>query len=292
MSFRFKTAYNALAGAWGGLIAWLILDLVLRIKPADVGIWLSLIVNGALIGMCIGVLVSSVGGLATGRFVLALRALFVGLITGILGGVLGVLAGEGAFQLGGALGEDSLLRDAFRVIGWAIFGIGIGIAEGMLTFSAKRFLLGGLGGLLGGSAGGLAFIAVVRLSGLQMTNRAVGFAILGGFIGLFVGLIPDLLKNVWLKIISSGPAEGREFPLDKRISIIGSANNCEVGLFGDPLIAPKHATIAQDGKKFVIRAEPGQTLWVNNAPVQNAVLQNDDQMQVGRTRLAFRRKGK
>jgi len=292
MSFRFKTAYNALAGAWGGSIAWVILDLLLRIKPADVGIWLDLIVNGALIGMCIGVLVGSVGGLATGRFVLVLRSLLVGLITGILGGVLGILAGEGAYRIGGALGDDSLLRDAFRVIGWAIFGIGIGIAEGVLTFSAKRFLLGGLGGLLGGMAGGVTFIAIARLSSLQLTNRAVGFVILGAFIGLFVGLIPDLLKNVWLKIISSGPTEGREFPLDKRINVVGSANNCEVGLFGDPLIAPKHATIAQDGSKFTLRAEPGQTLWVNNTPAQSAVLQNGDQMQMGRTRLAFRRKGK
>jgi predicted component of type VI protein secretion system len=63
-------------------------------------------------------------------------------------------------------------------------------------------------------------------------------------------------------------------------------------VFGDALIAPKHAIIVQDGGRFVIRTEPGQTMWVNNALIQNAVLQNGDQLQVGRTRLAFRRKGK
>jgi hypothetical protein len=184
------------------------------------------------------------------------------------------------------------LREAFRAFGWAIFGIGIGVAEGVLTFSPRRFIYGGLGGIIGGFTGGIAFVAIAQLSSLQLTNRAVGFALLGAFIGLFVGLIPAMLREAWLKVVSSGRNEGKEFLLDKSVNTIGSADSNDVGLFGDATIAPKHAEIRQESGQFTLRALKGQTVLVNNSPTANVVLQDGAQIRVGQVKLIFRRKRK
>lgn len=187
-------------------------------------------------------------------------------------GVPFLFAGEAAYEIGQLLGGGDLLRDLFRAVGWAIFGVGIGVAEGVVTFSKKRFLFGGLGGLIGGLVGGIAFTFVTRMSDMQLTNRALGFVLLGAFIGLFVGLIPDWLKTAWLKIVSSGRNEGKEFLLDKPVNAIGSADNCDVGLYGDPAIAREHAEISRQGGQFTLHTKPGQTVLVNNAPATRVVL--------------------
>ncbi len=290
MSLQLKTFYNALVGAWGGFVAWAILDIVLRFKPTNV--WVDAALNGAIVGMCVGALVSSFGGLMAGRVMLLLRGLAIGLVTGIIGGILGLFAGEAAFQVGRLLSDSALFREGSRAIGWGIFGIGIGVAEGVLTISPRRFVYGGLGGIIGGFAGGIAFAAITLVSNLQMTNRAVGFALLGAFIGLFVGLVPIVLREAWLKVVSSGRNEGREFLLDKRANTIGSADNNDVGLFGDAGIAPKHAEIRQEKGQFTIRPLKGQSVLVNNSPTTGIVLQNGAQIRVGQVKLVFHRKGK
>lgn len=289
MSLQLKTLYNALVGAWGGFSAWIVLDVILRLNPTNV--WLDAAMNGALVGMFISALVSGFGGVMERRAWRVARGLLVGCITGIIGGIFGLLAGEAAYQIGRGLDSSDLLRDLFRAIGWAIFGVGIGVAEGVVTFSTKRFVFGGLGGLVGGLVGGIAFTFVTRVSNLQLANRALGFALLGAFIGFFVGLIPDLLKNAWLKVISSGRNEGKEFLLDKQANVIGSADNCDVGLYGDPAIARKHAEIRQEDGQFTLHVQPGQTMLVNNAPMtQQAILQNGNEIRVGNVKLVFRRK--
>jgi len=292
MSLRLKTLYNALVGAWGGLLAWLLLDLLIErlFGVRLTNVWLDASLNGAIVGMCIGALVSGFGGLAAARFLLLARGLIVGLFTGVLGGVLGLLAGQAAFQLGGILSAEVLVRGMFRALGWAIFGAGIGVAEGVMTLSPKRFLFGGLGGVIGGFAGGILFALIERVLNLQLFNRALGFAILGACIGLFVGLIPDLLKEAWLKVVSSGRNEGSEFLLDKQVNTIGSAERRDVALFGDNAIAPKHAEIRQESGQFVLHALAGQRVEVDDRPATRVALQDGARVRIGATKMVFRRR--
>ncbi len=292
MSLRLKTVYNALVGAWGGLLAWFLLDLIVErlFRVRLMNVWLDASLNGAMVGMCIGALVGGFGGLAAARFLMLARGLIVGLITGVIGGVFGLLAGQVAFQFGGILSADGLVRGVFRALGWAIFGAGIGVAEGMLTLSFKRFLFGGLGGVIGGFVGGIAFALIERALNLQLLNRALGFALLGAFIGLFVGLIPDLLKDAWLKVVSSGRNEGKEFLLDKKINTIGRAERSDVALFGDKAIAPKHAEIRQESGRFVMHALAEHRVEVNDRQVTRVALQDGARVRVGATKLIFRRK--
>jgi hypothetical protein len=289
MSLFQKILYNALFGAWGGLLAWTILDLVLKLQPASV--WLDAALNGALVGLCIGALVSSFSGLLERRPLLFLRGLVIGSFMGSVGGILGLLAGEVAFQAGRAFGQVAGAREIFRMLGWMLFGIGIGVAEGIAALSLRRLLLGGLGGIIGGLVGSSAFILIVQVSNLQLTNRAVGFTILGACIGFFAAWIPTL-GVARLKVVASGPLEGKEFLLDKRVNTIGSAVQNDVVLYGNPTIAPRHAEIRQEGGQFVIHAQPGQPVAVGNAPATRGVLQNEDQVWVGNMRLVFRRRGK
>lgn len=289
MSLHLKTLYNTLVGAWGGLLAWLVLDPLLHLRSTNV--WMDAMFNGALVGMFIGALVSSFGGLMTARVVLFARGAAIGFFTGVLGGILGLLAGQMTFQIGGLVSEDVFVRGMFRAIGWAIFGAGIGVAEGVMTLSAKRFIFGGIGGVIGGFAGGVVFALIERVLNLQFLNRALGFAVLGACIGLFVGLIPNLLKEAWLKVTSSGRDEGREFLLDKPKNTIGSTDGCDVALFGDTTIAPKHAEIRQENGQFVLHALTNAGVQVNDRQETRAVLQDNARLRMGNTKLVFRRKG-
>jgi hypothetical protein len=231
--------------------------------------------------------------LITARIAIFLRGFTVGWITGTLGGMGGLLAGEAAYQIGQTVvGAEAAVRDVFRAMGWAVFGIGIGAAEGVIARSASRILRGGLGGVIGGFGGGLAFIAVARLSSLQMTNRALGFAILGAFIGFFAAEIRTVLREAWLKVVSSGPNEGKEFLLDKRVVTIGNADRSDIGLFGDKAVARRHAEIRQEGGQFVAYALPGQTILVNDAPTTRGVLQDGTRVRVGGVKMIFRRRKK
>ncbi len=289
MSFRLKAIYHSLVGAWGGFLAWAILDVILRLNPSDV--WMDAILNGAVVGMIIGALVAGFEGLIVARAAIFWRGFSIGWLTGIVGGILGLVAAEAAFQAGAFLGEGEI-REAFRVIGWAIFGVGIGAAEGVVARSPSRIVRGGLGGLIGGLVGGLAFIAVARFSSLVMTNRAIGFALLGAFIGFFAASVRTVLREAWLQVVSSGVNEGKEFLLDKRVLTMGSAEKSDIALFEDALIAPKHAEIRQEGGQFVMYAASGQTVLVNDAPSSRSALQDGARLRVGGVKMIFRRRRK
>jgi hypothetical protein len=58
----------------------------------------------------------------------------------------------------------------------------------------------------------------------------------------------------------------------------------------DALVAPKHAEIRAERGQFVLRAQPGQTVFVNDAPVQVSPLPDGAKLRVGNTKLTFRRK--
>lgn len=292
MSFQLKTLYHTLIGAWGGLLAWVALDVFLRAVFGSLAanVWLDAVFNGAVVGMFVGALVSGFAGLMTARFFLLARDGSIGCVTGIIGGILGLLAGQAAFEIGKLVSDDMLVRGMFRAFGWAIFGAGIGVAEGVISLSPKRLFLGGIGGTLGGLAGGVVFALIERMVNLQLLNRALGFAILGACIGLFSVSVTTLLKEAWLKVTSSGRNEGREFLLDKQTNTLGSADRCDVALFGDSAIQPKHAEIRQENGQFVLHALANARVEVNDRQEARVVLQDNMRLRIGATKLVFRRK--
>ncbi len=279
MSLRLKAFYCSIVGAWGGLLAWAILDLVFRLEMANP--LLDAILNGLVVGVCIGVLVSGFIGLMEGKAGPIINGVRSGLGMGLLGGVVGLLMGELLFQL-----MDRQMIG--RMLGWAVFGLGIGMSEGLAHRSARGMLHGSLGGLLGGALGGVAFMSIRQTLERPTTARAWGFAILGAFVGLFMGLVPILLKTAWLKVVSSGRDEGKERIVEKAVTTIGRNDACDLGLYGDASILPIHAEIRQEQGQFVLH--PLGPVTVNGQPVDQRILQGEERIQLGTSEVLFKRR--
>ena len=280
MSLWLKTLYSMLTGALGALAAWFILDWLLKLQPE---VYADAILNGTVVGICVGVAVNGFRGLLEFKGLPLIKGILVGFLVGIVGGNVGLLVGEVFYQnLGGS--------NALRIVGWAIFGITLGLTDGILAFSFKRIFYAGIGGLLGGLFGGAAFSFLASLSLFPYTSRALGFGVLGALIGLFIGLLPNVLKDAWVKVNSTGRNEGKECILDKARIVIGASEGCDLSLYGDSNVAPKHAEIVQDGKGYVLKPIGGTVVLVSGQQIRQYNLANEDTFQLGSQSLMFRRR--
>lgn len=280
MSLTLKMIYGMLTGAWGGFIAWLLLDPLLGLEPANP--YLDALLNGAIVGVCVGALIGGFGGIVERSLGQFLRGVSSGLIMGLLGGAIGLVLGEFLFQ---AFGQITPVR----AIGWAIFGVAIGAGEGLVARSWRRMLFGLLGGFVGGLLGSFVFVGVRQALALPGFSRALGFTILGALIGLFVGLVPVVVGTLIgkLRVISPGRNEGKEILLDKPVIRIGRYDGCDLGLYGDKSIQMRHAEIRRDPQGYFIQPLEGAPLRVNNQPTQNHRLQKGDRIGIGREEIVF-----
>jgi len=280
-----KLLLNAVIGGWGGFAAWVILDLVLKLALGD--LWLTTALNGAVVGMCIGAPVSSFDGLTEGRPLLFIRGIVVGALFGLMGGVSGLLAAQAIYQAGISAISSGWLSELLRIPGWAIFGMAIGMMEGVQMLSFRRVWMGGMGGIIGGVVGGLGFVLVDQFITLRWSQRVFGFVLLGASVGFFAILLPILFRRAWIRV-ASGRDESHEFLLDKRVNSIGSSDFRDVRV-RDAMVAPKHAEVRVERGQFVIYAQPNQALFVNESPTQASPLQDGTKVRVGNTKLTFRR---
>ncbi len=280
MSLTLKMIYGCLIGAWGGFVAWALLDPVLGVNPGSPV--LDALINGAIVGVCVGGLTSAFLGVMEGSLKRGLRGLAVGLAAGLVGGAAGLLIGELLFQAA---------RQAvvMRVVGWTIFGMAIGASEGVLARSGRRLLFGVIGGLAGGLLGSLAFIAVRELLTRPTFSRALGFTILGALLGLFIGLAFKLggkLGGV-LRVVSSGRNEGKEIVLDKALIRIGRDDGGDLGLYGDKNIEFRHAEIRREPQGHVIYAVSQAPVLVNRQTIVSKTLSAGDRIQIGREEIWY-----
>lgn len=279
MSLSLRTIYFTLTGALGALVAWFLLDVVLKFQPESA--YLDALLNGALIGVCVGAAVNGFAGLMEFKVWPVVRGGLLGLAGGLIGGVAGLLLGEVFYEV---LGTSSWLR----IIGWMIFGMLLGIVDGLLARSVRRMLYAGLGGLLGGFLGGLAFYLLARYGELSGAARAVGFTLLGGLTGLFIGLVPVMLRDAWLKVTSSGRNEGKERLVDKPRIVIGSDSRCDLALYDDPAIAPRHVEIHHEKGQYLLKPLAGSIVIMGDQRVLSQVLHNEDIFQIGSVTIIFR----
>jgi len=178
-----------------------------------------------------------------------------------------------------------------RILGWAVLGIAVGLGVGWATGSNARRRNGALGGVVGGALGGL-FYQSLTTTFPQAFGRAIAIIILGALIGFFIGLVSELLKRGWLMVVRSqsrNAREGREYPLAKQVTIIGRAEECDVGLFGDQSVLGHHAIIRLEGKNYSIASTSGGSVMVNRQPVAGRqMLRNGDRIEVGGTLFLYR----
>lgn len=282
MSRRMRAYYYAVLGAMGGLIGWQVSN-VLGLTLLG-SLFISEIVVGGLIGLCVGFLIGVSEGLLTHSVPRAARA---GMVTGLLGlaaGAVGLPLGEGLFQIVGA-GSPG------RALGWAVFGLFVGWAEGIT--GGSQSWKGALGGLLGGAVGGALLEAVRSRWQDALLGKGLGLVLLGAAVGAFIAWMVVLLTRAWLQV-TSGKLKGSEFILDKFMrangptAILGSdALKADIAV-PDPDVAPQHALLRGAGTHFVLKDISTSGTFVNGRRIEQVRLSDRQHIRVGNTDLIYR----
>ena len=284
MSRRMRTYFYAVLGAIGGLIGWQVSDMLGLSFTSN--LYMSEAVVGALVGLCIGVFIGITEGLMTRNIVQAIKAGGFSGLLGLVAGAIGLPLSEFLFQSAGA-GYFG------RALGWGVFGLLIGLAEGVVGKS--QVWKGMLGGLIGGALGGVLLEAVHNLLKDPLIGKASGLVLLGASVGAFISLIVVLLSRAWLEV-TSGKLKGTEFILDKflhaggpAIAIGSSALKSEIVL-PDPDIAPQHAMLTGDGKQFSVKDMSLSGTFINNKKIELARLVNGQKIRMGNTEMVYHEK--
>ena len=190
------------------------------------------------------------------------------------------------------LGDDPapIAAALVRGIGWAVMGVGIGLAVGLIKPELKRLLFCVIGGTCGAFLGGFLFNFIGEAVPNDMVSRGVAIVIMGLLIGIGVGLLEQFAKQAWLKVIR-GEFEGKEYLVFAGTTSIGNNGKNTIVLFKDKLIGPHHCDIVLEGSRYVVKdcGTPMGTL-VNGQKVTRQILKQGDAISIGNSVLVFNTK--
>lgn len=301
MSFRLFIYYCALCGGAGALVGWALgrpLEIAHKVVAQGV--------KGMLLGLSVALALGVVDALWTfspRRLPAFVLRVATAVVVGGMGGLLGGLVSQALYGW--------REWDVFFVFGWTITGFLIGVSLGVFDLLAnlmqgqdpalalRKMFKGVLGGTIGGLVGGV--LSLLLYGGWTRLLRADpeiqkhlwspsawGFVALGMCIGLLIGLAQVILKEAWLRI-EAGFRKGREIILDKPEITLGRAENCDIGLFGDPGIDKLHARIRLEGPCRVLIDENSSTgTYVNDERIHGAqLLRSGDAIRLGNCVLRF-----
>src|SRR5262245_4688171 len=117
MSLNRFIYYSAIVGGWAAFLAWLVCEFVLLRGERAVS-RLHVVLVAALVGATIGAGLNLVAGFTNAHWKQLLARLVPGMLCGLVGGAIGGFLGDLLFSI-----------DVPRAVGWAIMGMGIGVAE-------------------------------------------------------------------------------------------------------------------------------------------------------------------
>jgi Inner membrane component of T3SS, cytoplasmic domain len=327
MAFLTRIYYNAVFGALGGLLGWMLFgvfvdnkasddttpaaqmssaDRVAQEKATDARVRRLLLLGGACIGGSIGYFVVSVEALRDRSALRFLRLASYGVVLGAAGGALGMWIGdETNFWLIGKIGYSrassgfglyllQLLGTMFaRGLGWTFLGLAIGGSEGIAARSLGKFSYGTIGGTLGGGFGGALFGLAYQLTtdkpAYAALFGALGLVILGASIGSLSAFVQGVFQPASVKVMR-GWQEGREYPLDKATNKVGRDEHADIALFRDMRVEKQHVVIHRAGKRFILenKGAPPEFTRVNDQPVAGKrELEDGDRIQLGNVVLRF-----
>jgi hypothetical protein len=266
MSKALQIYYNAIFGAIGGLLGWLIVG---SVDTGSWSIWLAYPFVGAGVGLCIGGMTGAVEGVVIKQSIpRALLGMTLGAVAGLVSGLLGLLLGEVGFLIlgGGLIG---------RMLGWMLLGLLLGVGEGIVSRSQKRASYGAVGGAIAGAVGGFVYEAMTQAflqqsDRVQMIVGAFGLLLIGACLGAIIPLTIIGLARGSL-YIRSGKRQGLEVAVVDAVTI-GSYDGCELYLPGDPQIEKKHARVyRKEGRFFLEDLNSRQGTFLNGARVAPGV---------------------
>jgi Inner membrane component of T3SS, cytoplasmic domain len=303
MALLYRIYFNAVFGALGGLLGWLMLGIFCDQIVAEDNSFtgkLVLSVRGVLVGGAIGYFVVSVEALRDRSLLRFFRLAAYGVLLGILGGAVGHLIGDivnrslvgqiGADRQSGGVVFGTMLA---RGLGWTFLGVAIGLSEGIAARSLGKLSYGAIGGAIGGFVGGALFgLAYPLTQGggpVAAAWLAIGLMILGASIGALSALVQGVFQPASVKVMR-GWQEGREYPLDKNDNLLGRDEHADIALFRDMRVEKKHAFIQREGQRYLLRnnGAPADFTLVNDQRVPNVQeLHDGDRIQLGNVLLRF-----
>ena len=309
MSFRWFLYYCAVCGGCAALVGWALG----KFPPLPPSVLLDAI-KALCVGVMLGVVLALVDSLAAFAWsrvvVVAARSLTAGIVGGFAGLFGGLITGGVTRHL-----SNPSIQIAGQIIGWSLTGLLIGASVGAFDLSlavlqkhgirdALRKVVNGLsGGAVGGLLGSLLYLFLYgALGGLfggkvdldkLWTPSAAGFVALGLCIGLMIGAAQVILKEAWVKV-EAGFRPGRELIVAKDEIVIGRAESCDIGLFGDNAVERTHARILRrDDRYLLVDADtPGGTYLNGQRITEPSPLSSGDEIRVGRNLLRFRERRK
>lgn len=298
-----------LVGAIAGTITWFVAESVLAAQGIQIystawDAWEQY--TTLFLGGMIGAAVGGLDGYTRGGKVHTLRGLLGGAVLGAIGCSFGHTVGStlatGIFGPGvfttdlGIIGLG--LRIIARTIAFIPIGVFLGAAIGASSLNVRKIIQGATGGGIGGAVAGLVFdvvgqlLAAPQLAGQRHAEvggpgRALLFILLGGLIGLFIGLVERLTRSAWVRLVL-GRNEGKEWAIDAPQVFLGRSESCAIPLFGDPNVAPVHASITKQSGQYIL-ADGGSPVgtYLNGQRIGQAVLFHGAQIQIAGLQLLF-----
>jgi MFS family permease len=179
-----------------------------------------------------------------------------------------------------------------RAVAWAPMGIVFGLGSAIHMRSKKLAFNGIVGGLIGAFLGGLLFNPLMSMfPGKEAwLSRGFGFTAIGLGAGVLIGLVENLSKTAWLHV-EAGALAGKQFVLYKNPTVLGSSPKCEIFLFKDESIEPKHAAIHSYGTRYEIEdLDSSAGTFVNGQKITRQPLKSGDRVYIGETVLDFSEK--
>ena len=316
MSLLGKSFLNLLAGGLAGFLAWILTDLTgwfaeifqpHRMVVSGLFGDPKFLLYGALFGLLLGLMLAVVESLSIGSQRRLIQTLALGAGIGAVGGWVGLSLGQSVFGVIVGSGSEEVSSPGrffvllfARALGYALIGAIVGAAQGIVSRSALVARQGALGGLIGGFLGGSAFEILNGLDFPAPLSRLIALVAVGALAGFLIGVVQNLFKQAWVRVVL-GKNEGKEYLIAKPITTVGRGELSDIGLYGDPEIAPTHIAIeslpaqnrhrlrfvGEGGKRGATYAPP----LVNGQPVANEMwLADGDTIQVGRRTLLFHEK--
>ncbi len=173
-----------------------------------------------------------------------------------------------------------------------MLGLFLSAGAGIVMRNRKKFLIGVAGGLVGGMVGGALFEPVRLITGSPQAARLIALLAIGAASGVGTGLIENATRAGWLRVIA-GVLAGKQFVLYRNPTFIGAAPDCQIYLFKDSKVGPRHAAIHLVPGGFELEDLPmgGKTL-INSLPATKARLRHGDRIAVGSTVFLFQERAK
>ncbi len=311
----YKSWFNLmLAGLVGAFIAWLLIEPhiyndVGRSISDDYSDYLLLSCVGGLVGLFIG----CTEGILSRNIVRALKGGLIGMLLGAIGGIISTYFAEIVYNYVLNMGDAFLNKGSrdvshnfsaiiiqiiARSLGWCIAGMTIGLGPGIALGSKKLTFNAFLGGMIGGALGGFLFdpIDYIISGGSFATgaevSRAIGLCVIGAAAGLMIGLVELVTMDAWF-YMNDGPLKGKQFILYKNPTTVGSSAGCEIYLFKDPYISPRHARISKIRDGYLLEDMDSTTgTLVNGLKITKHKLMTGDIIKIGESTLIYREKSK